>query len=115
MRTLVSSVWVERGGEATCFLAGSTPPAWAVALITNPKVWAEAGIPVEESAPEATGAVEGEPETVAEVVGIPPKAGPGSSASAWAAYALAQGFTVEDDAKASEIREALAEAGIPVE
>lgn len=119
MGVLARSVWLEREGEPICFMAGSTPPDWAAALITNPVAWAEeAGIPVEPVAGEPAGAEEptGQDEPAAPAaVSIPPKAGPGSSASAWAAYALARGFGVEDDAKASEIREALEEAGIPVE
>lgn len=100
-------------------------PAWAVDLITNPKAWEEsAAEPVEES--EESDDSEAGAETVEETEadeaeesaaepGIPPVKGPGSSAKAWAAYAIAQGFEVDGDAKASEIREALAEAGIPIE
>lgn len=130
MSILAQNVWVERDGEAICFTAGSTPPAWATALITNPKAWAEAGIPVElEDEPEddsdgdESGGASDESEEETEAgseeepadVPIPPKGGPGSSAAAWAVYALSKGFEVDGDAKSSEIREALAEAGIPVE
>lgn len=126
MAELATSVWLEQEGAPVCFAAGSTPPAWAAALITNPGAWAaEADIPVDAEPGEslATDEVAGDESEVVDSaegndsgeVSIPPKAGPGSSASAWAAYALSQGFAVEEDAKASEIREALAEADIPVE
>ncbi len=121
MSTLAQSVWLEREGELFCFEAGSTPPAWAAELITNPLAWAEAGVPVEpvteERIEEHAEEVAKTAEAITNVTSpkIPPKSGKGSSAAAWAAYAKANGFAVEDDAKASEIREALAEAGVPVE
>ncbi|WIB25818.1 hypothetical protein [Curtobacterium sp. MCSS17_015] len=94
------------------FLAGDEPPAWAVKKITNPNVWANASAAVARNRDTADSAAE--PETPA-TVRVPPKAGRGSSAKAWAAYALAQGFAVEGDATATEIREALQEQGIPTE
>ena len=121
MSTLAQSVWLEREGELVCFTAGSAPPAWAAKLITNPLVWAEAGVPVEPVAVERIEEGAEEVAKTAEALNeatsakIPPKSGKGSSAAAWAAYAKANGYEVEDDAKASEIRDALAEAGVPVE
>lgn len=103
-------------------------PGWAVPLITNPKVWdvapSEPGVPVESGESDTnadesddTGSEESEPEKSesSEGVSIPPVKGKGSSAAAWAAYAKSQGYEVDEDAKASEIREALVEAGVPVE
>ncbi len=121
MSTLAQSVWLEREGELVCFTAGSTPPAWAAKLITNPLAWVEAGVPVEpvteERIEEIAEEVANTAEALTEVTSpkIPPKSGKGSSAAAWAVYAKAHGFEVEEDAKASEIREALTEAGVPVE
>ncbi|WIA95806.1 hypothetical protein [Curtobacterium sp. MCBA15_004] len=89
------------------FLAGDTPPEWAVAKITNTAVWEEAAAPTpkpSESSPVQHPAVK-----------IPPKSGPGSSAKAWRAYAAASGFAVEPDATATEIREALQEQGVATE
>lgn len=110
MATFTASTIVrDNTGRSHVFTEGQTVPEWAVGLISS-DILTEAGVPVEvtESEPE-TGTDE------AAKVSIPPKAGKGSSATAWAAYAKSQGFEVEDDAKASEIREALAEAGVPVE
>lgn len=90
-------------GQAVSFGPEDDLPRWASELITNPKAW-------DNSSPVDTP----EPQAPTEAP-IPPKSGPGSSAKAWATYALAQGFETDSDAKASEIREALAEAGIPVE
>lgn len=97
--------------------AGSTPPAWAAALITNPLAWADESDSVEatEASSEITVPVSTETAGDATNAKIPPVKGKGSSAEAWAAYAKSQGFEVEADAKASEIREALIEAGVPVE
>ena len=91
------------------FGPGDAVPEWAVGLITNPNAWVESSIDDSEEAPG------GDDDESDDEVGIPPVKGPGSSAKAWAAYALTKGFEVETDAKASEIRDALAEAGIPVE
>lgn len=119
MTQLARTVWVEHDGVPTCFTAGSTPPAWAADLITNPDAWAShvdespelvEGLPGDE--PPAGEPAEASPTETK----IPPLKGKGSSAAAWAEYAKSQGFEVEDeDAKASEIRDALIEAGVPVE
>lgn len=94
------------------FLAGVEPPKWAVDKISNPDVWE-----ARPSTKPSTPAAQKEPELEAdnERVKIPPKAGRGSSAKAWAAYAADNGFAVESDATASEIREALQEQGVPTE
>lgn len=119
MAQLARTVWVEHDGVPTCFTAGSTPPAWATDLITNPAAWAAH---VDESPELAESLSEGDPpaaepaEDGTTETKIPPLKGKGSSAAAWAEYAKSQGFEVEDeDAKASEIRDALIEAGVPVE
>lgn len=95
------------------FLTGDEPPAWAVKKITNTAVWVDASdVPV-AAAPVAD--VEPAASAPAPTARIPSKVGRGSSAKAWAAYALSQGFAVEGDATATEIREALQEQGIPTE
>lgn len=92
-------------GEAVLLEAGSTPPEWALPQLGEHTL-AGSG---ESEAPE------GADDESDDESSIPPVKGPGSSAKAWAAYAIANGYETEEDAKASEIREALAEAGIPVE
>ncbi|ARC55983.1 hypothetical protein AS850_02705 [Frondihabitans sp. 762G35] len=114
--------------------AGSVAPDWAVPLITNPAVWDENDDttptppkpkPKAKAAPAAAGkdpqagpAEGGEDETpdpdagAEQTITVPKK---GATAKTWAAYALANGFEVEADAKAAEIRESLAAEGIPVE
>lgn len=102
------------------FGPGDNIPKWARKRIQNPDVWVEIDED-EESSVDESNEVEDAPETEAIDEGdetasvIPPKGGPGSSAKAWAKYALSLGFETDGDAKASEIREALAEAGHPVE
>lgn len=100
------------------FGPGDKIPKWARKRIQNPDVWDEIdegdepeGDETDEVDPE--GEIDEGDEPAASV--IPPKGGPGSSAKAWAEYALSLGFETDGDAKASEIREALAEAGHPVE
>ncbi|MGP9727891.1 hypothetical protein [Glutamicibacter sp. AOP3-A1-12] len=51
----------------------------------------------------------------ADEVPIPPKGGRGGSAAKWAEYAASKGFEIDDDATASDIREALEAEGIPTE
>jgi len=119
MTKLARTVWVEHDGVPTCFTAGSTPPAWATDLITNPTAWAshvdESPELIEDTPEDEHPTNQPEEVTPAETK-IPPLKGKGSSAAAWAEYAKSQGFEVEDDdAKASEIRDALIEAGVPVE
>ncbi|MDF2045146.1 hypothetical protein P2P98_03150 [Microbacterium sp. Kw_RZR3] len=97
-------------GEAQLLMAGSTPPEWALPQL------GEHTLQREESEPEGDDESDDESDDDGkETVTIPPAKGPGSSAKAWADYAKSQGFDVLEDAKAAEIREALAEAGIPVE
>lgn len=97
------------------FMTGDEPPAWAVAKITNPDVWADASprqaITAERTDPVASDTITCPVPTVK----IPPRAGRGSSAKAWGDYAAAHGFEVDGDATASEIRNALIENGIPTE
>lgn len=116
MSVLARTVWVERGGERVCLRAGTTPPVWATELVTNPAAYAETEMDGEEPTDTAEpGAKAAETQSDLDEAKIPPKAGRGSSAAAWAAYAKSHGFEVEEDAKASEIRDALVEAGVPVE
>ncbi|MBF4578954.1 hypothetical protein [Frigoribacterium sp. VKM Ac-2530] len=101
------------------FVPGQDVPKWAVDKITTPGVWAEEPkepkAPKEPAEPKEPKAPK-EPEALpAGEVPIPPKSGAGSSAKAWAAYGLSKGYEVDETAKASEIRDALAEAGVPVE
>lgn len=109
-RRLASYVSVHTPEQGTVtFGPDDTVPAWAVGLISNPKAWVDA-----PDEPVAVTTDDDEGDDVSDPV-IPPVKGRGSSATAWAGYARAHGFEVEPDAKASEIREALAEAGIPIE
>ncbi|MEG9248012.1 hypothetical protein V6S67_07935 [Arthrobacter sp. Soc17.1.1.1] len=132
-------VHVHRDGESKAFGPDDTIPGWAAKLVTNPAVWAT---PPAEAQEEPTGSGAGGSDTGAGDTGgstgssdgsgtgsgddesgtqgpsevpIPPKGGKGSSATAWAAYAASKGFEVDADAKASDIIDALAEAGIPTE
>ncbi|WP_104164686.1 hypothetical protein [Arthrobacter sp. SX1312] len=126
-------VHVHRDGESKGFGPGDTVPEWAAKLITNPNVWETPPTKAEEeppgagpgdtsggsgTAPGGDGAGstddQGDAQSPSETP-IPPKGGKGSSASAWAAYAASKGFEVDADAKASEIIDALADAGIPTE
>ena len=104
------------------FAAGDTPPAWAQALITNPKAW-ESGTPAPtpegESQEDAPPAAEDQspadgPDTDAEpsedLVGElpePPKRGAGSGRDAWVAYAQSKGVTVTDDMSRDEVIDAV--------
>lgn len=106
MTSMACNVYVlTEEGEALLLEAGSTPPEWAL-----PQLGEHALTKSGES--ESPGGDDDESDDESD---IPPVKGPGSSAKAWAAYALTKGFEVDTDAKASEIRDALAEAGIPVE
>jgi hypothetical protein len=101
-------------GETRAFGPGMDIPADVAELITNPTAWAdeqlaEAGIPVDPSAPAAPG----EQDTGED--GPPPRSGAGSGRDAWAAYAAANDFEVAADAGRDDIIEQLAEAGIPVD
>lgn len=107
------------------FPPGSTPPAWAQALITNPKAWRSAPAaeptsppeaPSQEDAPpapdEAPPAEAPEPDAGADedlVVELPepPKRGAGSGKDAWAAYARSKGITVTADMNRDEIIDAV--------
>lgn len=75
-------------------------PAEVAKLITNPKVWADG--PPAESVTEATTTAPPAPE-VPPVTEAPPRAGKGSSAPAWLAYATHLGLTVPDGASKAAI------------
>ena len=108
------------------FAAGSTPPAWAQARITNPSAWGSAA----QSAPTPSGAGTASPETPDETpetpspepdqappaeapeaededllgeLPEPAKRGAGSGRDAWAAYATSKGVTFADDASRDDI------------
>lgn len=85
------------------FGPGDDVPRWAAVLIKNPGLWSD-GDPVHE-------AVE---ETPLEIP-IPAKSGPKASAAAWAEYAKAKGYEIEEGTSRSEIIDALEADGIPTE
>lgn len=112
------------------FAAGSTPPAWAQARITNPSAWGSAA----QSAPTPSGdgpppsetpdetpespspdpdqappaeATEAEDEDLLGELPEPPKRGAGSGRDAWAAYAASKGVAVTDDMNRDEIIDAV--------
>ena len=123
MATLNTHVGVHHPEHGSVLLSpGVEVPEWAIPLIENPEVWAEAPA-AEDHAPDGeaeTGGEDTEPsvpasETPAEDVPVPAKAGPKATAEAWAAYALAKGFEVAADATRSEIIEALEVEGITTE
>lgn len=118
-------------------------PEWAEPLITNPKLIVAGSVAVQPKEPltiiDAGNSGDGEGDdaalTAAESEGlppagdesgqsdevesgevpIPPKGGRGGSAAKWAEYAASKGFEIDDDATASDIREALEAEGIPTE
>lgn len=65
-------------------------------LISNPDVWAEGG-PSESKSADAGPAAE---------VKEPPRGGPGSSADAWRAFMVGQGYEVQDGATAKDMQAA---------
>lgn len=114
MTRMACNVYVlTEGGESLLLEAGDTPPEWALPQLGEHTLEPE-GAP-EGDEDESTEEEGDEGEDTPDAPTIPPIKGRGSSAKAWAEYALSQGFEVEPDAKASEIRDALAEAGVPVE
>lgn len=103
---LNANVWV--GG--VLYRKGTTPPGDVAAKVTNPKVWATPSsdestvreIPIRKREdgiefPEHPQRVE------LEKVQEPPRGGPGSSAAAWAKFAVEQGVEVPEGASAKEI------------
>lgn len=131
-KQLATAVHITQDGIVHTFLPGSTPPKWARDIITNPKAWGDddgsadpEAAPETEAAPSAEDTASPQPEVEASPadapaaekpqVDIPPKAGRGSSATAWRAYADAQGFDSDEDATREEIIATLDANGIPTE
>lgn len=85
MATLKATVHVHTDGETVVYLPGVEVLPEHVKFITNPDAW-------EGEAPAVE--VEGKE---------PPRGGPGSSAEAWAAYALSIGIDSPEGANKSEI------------
>lgn len=104
-------------GAPVIFEEGEEVPAWAADLITTPGLLGEdsadpADLP-EGSAPDPDGSEE--PDPAGSDVPIPPKKGPKATVAAWAEYAAAQGFELDDDATRADIIAALEADGIPTE
>lgn len=102
-------------GEVEHFVPGTSEsdlPDWAAERITNPAVWdAEAQAVVLGDSAEPDGRV---PES-SSTSGPPPKAGAGSSVSAWAEYARSVGVVVDADAKRDDIIASCEAAGVSTE
>lgn len=100
-RRLAATVHVHEGEDGVAgtfvFEAGTVPPPWAVALITNPDAWGETPPDV---SPGDGGAD-----------GVPPRHGAGSSRAAWAAYADTVGVDVDEDMSRDDIIAAVDPAG----
>lgn len=121
-KKLATFVTVHRDGESTTFGPGEKLPKWAREQITNPNVWAEddegkAGEDGGGNSADAGGDGGGEESPLQ----VPPKAGAGSGADAWRAYAVEAakraGLNIELDDAASrgDIIAALDDAKIATE
>jgi hypothetical protein len=86
--TLNANVWV----DGVLHRKGDTPPAEVAEKVTNPKVWSSG------AEPKTTARVE------APEVKEPPRGGPGSSADAWRAFMVGQGFDVPEGATAKDMQ-----------
>lgn len=120
-------------GQSEAFGPSSVLPAWAIAMITNPKAWAvppepapaatktPAAKPVastpESSTPDSsgTGNGNGAGTPAGDKPKPPPKSGAGSGRDAWAEYATGLGADVDPKATREQIIAAVAEAGHPTE
>ena len=119
----------DENGVLCSYGPSDTVPAWAAKQITNPDAWEgqddatspepaeDAPAPAADLAAGPNGTSDGEPapEEDAPAVAPPPKGGAGSGRDAWAAYAEAMGFDVEDDDTREAIIAGLEEAGIATE
>ncbi|TFD27517.1 hypothetical protein [Cryobacterium cryoconiti] len=93
MARLSTFVHVHVGGESKVYGPDDVIPDGIAALITNPKVWAEAPT---EGAPATSVPATG-------VAGAPPRAGAGSGAAVWLAYAVSLGIEVPEKASKKDI------------
>lgn len=103
---------VDDKGAEHVLPAGSTVPSWARDRVTNPAAYADAAQP---EAAEDEGQGDGETAGDGDQGGPPPKAGRGSSAEAWAAYAATHDVAVAPDASRDDIVAACEAAGVPTE
>jgi hypothetical protein len=113
-------------GSTVGFGPDDEVPAWAVEQVSNPDAWAEPPAGIEQDAgeitaepgPEPASVVvdpvsddatpnEGGPAAAPAAVEPPPKGGPGSGREAWAAYAVALGFEVDDEMTRDDIIDAV--------
>ncbi|UAJ78318.1 hypothetical protein IT072_02400 [Leifsonia sp. ZF2019] len=110
MAELTSIVHVhDEHGDVHVFGPGVTVPAWAKALITNPKAWSEGIEPVKKDHPVA------EPTEAPDSDDVPAKSGPKATVDAWTAYAEKHKVSVGADATRKDIIAALEAAGVPTE
>ena len=108
---LVAAVYV----DGVCWLPGSVPPPDVAARITNPMAWPPRQEPDQELAVDGTAQtvppaedapVWSEPRPAPDETRVPvepPRAGRGSSLTAWAAYAGAVGVPVPSGATRDEV------------
>lgn len=89
------------------FEAGTVPPDWAAAEITNPAAW-ESDEPsdVTDDVVVLTGSAD-PADAEPKVVEMPPKAGAGAGTEAWVAYARHLGLEVSDKAPRGDVIEAV--------
>lgn len=111
------AVTVHVANPDTCqmevFEAGTVPPEWACAAITNPDVWTDDGSDVAGTPPSAGDVAEDGQTVEADSPAPPPQSGPGSGRDVWVAYAAAHDVDVPDDASRDDIISRLDDAGIP--
>lgn len=101
MARLSTHVHVHGPGGTVAFGPSDEVPEWARQRITNPAVWADA--PPRGAAPDPAQA----PAADAGAPPRPPEHGKGATRKAWAAYAEAQGYEIDDDATKADIVEAI--------
>lgn len=108
---LARTVWVAPPGKSQRMRlsAGSTPPEWAIPLITNRAAWAIPPVPQETVTEEPVD------DSDAQESGVPPRHGPGSGREAWAEYAESHSVEFDEDAPRADIIAAIDDAGIPTE
>lgn len=117
MRRLKSYVHVHHNGRTTVFGPSDEVPDWAVALITNPKAWADyeplaKSIPAPVVAPVVPETAKVTPDETIEDSDAPPRGGPGSGRSVWQEFAEAHEVEISNSASKADIIAACEAAGI---
>lgn len=103
LRVNVGPILNPETGRHVVLQAGTSVPAWAADLVTNPKAFDDADTAVDAAEPEPTGHGADDDDAP----DAPPRSGKGSGLAAWLDYAEKTGVEVPEGATRDDVMSAV--------